>query len=274
MAEEGDSKAVARIVRLLAAGSAEVEAAAVSGSILLKSGSRTIIVEAAVLGRLASDGAIVRRGDKVQLSAAGMARAKRQGAQDDPFQSQHRELEEIAGAPEAPAATMAINAAELPLGLLMRHRTKDGRAFLTRREFGAGERLRADYTRGRIMPRMGANWEASVSSGRRGDGGLADLTDAALAARQRVDRALTAVGPELSGVLVDVCCFLKGLELVERERGWPVRSAKIVLKTALGVLSRHYSPQPSDRTARHALHWGAEGFRPSLAFDGAGATAS
>jgi hypothetical protein len=146
----------------------------------------------------------------------------------------------------------------------MRRRGPDGRPFLSAAEFGAGERLRADYTRGRIMPRLGANWEASVASGSRAQGGgLADLTDAALAARQRVDAAITAVGPELSGVLIDVCCFLKGLELVERERGWPVRSAKIILKTALGVLSRHYSP-PVSRSSRQTLHWGSEGYLPKM----------
>ena len=158
-----------------------------------------------------------------------------------------------------------VNWSESPLGQLMRRKGQDGRLFLTSAEFQAGERLRADYTRGQIMPRLGANWVASVSSGRR-DGGIADLTDAALAARQRVEHAIGAVGPELSGILIDVCCFLKGMETVEMERGWPVRSAKIVLKTALGVLSRHYNPD-SGRERRHGtmLHWGAADYRPSIA---------
>jgi hypothetical protein len=65
-------------------------------------------------------------------------------------------------------------------------------------------------------------------------------------------------------VLIDVCCYLKGLERVESERGWPVRSAKIVLKTALGSLSRHYDPRPSAASRPRLLHWGTEDYRPRI----------
>src|SRR5690606_2360380 len=108
--------------------------------------------------------------------------------------------------------------------------------------FRAGERLRADYTRGQLMQRLGVNWDAAGAAGRGGGSGIGDLTDAALAARLRVEKALAAVGPELSGVLVDICCFLKGMEQVEVERVWPARSAKVMLKSALGALARHYEP--------------------------------
>ncbi len=159
------------------------------------------------------------------------------------------------------ARKAAVNLDESPLASLMRRKGKDGSAYLSIDEFNAGERLRADFTRGLIMQRVSANWSAAVSSGRRGaQDSLANLTDAALAARQRLERALAAVGPELSGALIDICCYLKGLEQVEMERQWPVRSAKLMLKTALASLDRHYNPPAPARSAA-IRHWGGQGYR-------------
>lgn len=251
-----------RTVRFLLRGDVRTIAAAKPGKILLDGGERgQISVSPDTLSDLTSRGIIGRKGDFLTLRAEGHSHAKRQQAETG-FQEQHRDIR-IYGSESG--EIVAININESPLAQLFQRRSAAGRPFLTEAEFRAGERLRADYTRANIMPRLGANWVASVSTGRRGAaGGAAELTDAVLAARQRVEKAIAEVGPELAGVLIDVCCFLKGMETVETERRWPVRSAKLMLKTALGVLSRHYEPvaRPGSKTP---LHWGAAGFRPSIA---------
>ena len=96
------------------------------------------------------------------------------------------------------------------------------------------------------------------------------MTDAIVAARQRVDRALGAVGPDFAGILLDFCCFLKGIEEIERERSWPVRSAKLVLRLALSSLARHYGLSETARGTSangRTVHWGAENYRPEIKSD-------
>ncbi|MBN9244200.1 MAG: hypothetical protein J0I98_15530 [Mesorhizobium sp.] len=251
-----------RLLSFLVAGPASIRQAANGAKLLLEAGERgTIAVPGDLLAVLASRGVVVRTSHTVALSEQGLALARRLLSLQ--AENGRRDIGLVTfDEPDAPAAL--ANLSESPLAQLVRRKGKDGKPFLDMEEFRAGERLRADYTRGQIMPRLGANWVASVSSGRRGGaGGGADLTDAVLGARQRVDNAIAAVGPELSGVLIDVCCFLKGLELVESERGWPVRSAKVVLKAALATLARHYSPV-KERERPCVLHWGAADYRPSI----------
>ncbi|TAK50333.1 MAG: DNA replication protein [Xanthobacteraceae bacterium] len=178
------------------------------------------------------------------LSRERHARAAR-AAPDDPaavsgYRAQHMSLSRREVRLAGEAAQVAVNDSESPLGWLSRRKGRDGRALIDAAQFLAGERLRAEFTRAQMTPRMTSNWAAPTASGRAGAGRGIDVSEAIVAARQNVRQALTAVGPELSGLLVDVCCFLHGLEDVERARGWPPRSAKVVLQLALDRLARHY----------------------------------
>ena len=148
-------------------------------------------------------------------------------------------------------ASVTVDAAESPLAWLARRKARDGRALISAEQFLAGERLRADFTSAQLTPRITANWESSVAKDRR-SGRDMTFSDAAVAARQRVRNALDDVGPEFIGLLLDVCCFLKGLEDVERERRWPARSGKVVLQLGLDRLARHYGYGVEARGAAHA----------------------
>lgn len=255
-----------RLLTFLARGTAHGEPAGKAGTCLIQAGDRgTIAVPGEALEQATARGLVKDTAGEIAITLAGLAFMARAGSSEDRFQAQHRERDvrtvEVGGTHEL----VEVNLRESPLAVLAQRKSRDGRAFLSAFELQAGERLRADYSFGQIMPRMSANWEAAISAGRRGGGNTkADLSDNALAARQRVNDAIEAVGPELAGVLVDVCCFLKGLEQVETERCWPRRSAKLMLKTALGVLDRHYRPQKRCDGRRGVVHWGAADYRPRL----------
>lgn len=155
-------------------------------------------------------------------------------------------------------AEVTVDRAESPLAWLACRRGRDGRPLLAAHQFIAGERLRADFTVAQLMPRMTTDWSLAVD-GIAASGAETNATEAMIAARQRVHQALEAAGPEFAGLLFDVCCFLKGLEDVERERAWPHGSAKIVLRLALERLARHYGYAGEARgPARAALRrWSA-----------------
>ncbi len=162
-----------------------------------------------------------------------------------------------------------INPQESPLAWLAGRKDKDGRPMISREEFDAGERLRRDYHFALLAQKVTASWSAlpcNSASRRSAPGAGVDLADNVIAARERVNRALIAVGPELAGILIDVCCYLKGLESLEKSAGWPQRSAKIVLQIALQALARHYGlvgwPAARHDGPARVHHWGAPGYRP------------
>ena len=157
------------------------------------------------------------------------------------FRRRHLQAAEQQMTTEFGQATVTVDESESSLAWLARRRGRNGRALIEPHQFHAGERLRADFTCAHMMPRTTSNWVGAIASGRRRGGEVAaTFTDTMVAARQRVQHALDTAGPEFSGLLLDVCCFLKGLEDVERERNWPSRSAKVVLQLGLDRLARHY----------------------------------
>lgn len=212
---------------------------------------------------------IERSHEGFRISSAGVAWLRRRLSDGD-FQAQHQKRSakviEIDGAKQS----AIVNEADNPLAWLASRKDKKGAPLLAPYQLQAGERLHADYQFAGLTAKVTSSWNPAAA-GNKSDGGQNDaaaLQDHVLAARQRVVRALAAVGPELCGVLIDVCCHLKGLEEAEKTEGWPQRSGKVVLQIALTRLARHYGlitvEDTGARLKRKLMHWGAEDYRPKV----------
>ena len=132
--------------------------------------------------------------------------------------------------------TVTFNAAESPLGWLF------ARDLVTPRQFEAGERLRADWERAQLAPRVTMSWDAApVSRGGRGrSADQPDLSGAQIDAKRRFDAALEAAGPGLADILWRIVCAGAGLRHAETALGWPARAGKLVLTLALDRVADYY----------------------------------
>jgi hypothetical protein len=217
-----------------------------------------------------SQGLVDRCAEGYRLSGGGLSWLKRQLSAGQPFQAQHQAREAKIIEFEGSQRPAIVNNAESPLAWLASRKDKSGAPLLAKYQFEAGERLRADYHFAGLTAKVTASWDPAAGGSSRGGGGndAAALHDNVLAARQRVVRALAAVGPELAGVLVDVCCHLKGLEEAEKTEGWPQRSGKVILQIALVRLARHYGlvseSQLTSGLKRRLQHWGVDDYRPKI----------
>lgn len=251
-----------RLLKFLMKGVAAVESGE-GARLTLRHPEGSHSVPPALLDEAVSLGLITATASSARVAPPARAYLRRAAAErEEAFLEQHGEIALRVAKIDGARQSVRFNEAESPLAALSRLKDKGGSPFLPKEALAAGERLLGDFTRAQLQPRVTSSWQPRLSGRIKGErGGTADLADSAVAGRTAVNRAIEAMGPELSGVALDVCCFMKGLETVERERQWPVRSAKLMLRTALLALSRHYNPP-----RRHARvqHWGAQGYRPDL----------
>jgi len=206
------SSTAQRFVRAMLAGAemrrdeTGIEAA---GVVLTEEAYRTLVAD----GVLADDG-------RPRPEARGWV--KRQMLDDDAFAAQHR-TETVTN------EGLRLNLEESPLARLAAGETP----FLARHQVEAGERVRKLCERAQLQPRLTMSYSAAHTAGGKGMSQAAEITDMAAEARRQLS-ALHAVLPaDCAGVVLDVCGLLKGLQQVESERGWPRRSAKLVLRIGL-----------------------------------------
>lgn len=134
-----------------------------------------------------------------------------------------------------PARSVTVNLVESPLGRVL------ARGHVSRRQFDAGERLRADWERGQWSARVTMAWDsAPVARGRGGQSNGRDLSAVQIDARGRFEAAIAAAGPGLADILWRIVCAGDGMRQAETALGWPARAGKLVLTIALDRVADYY----------------------------------
>jgi hypothetical protein len=134
-----------------------------------------------------------------------------------------------------PVRSVTVNMTESPLGWLL------ARGLLTERQYDAGERLRSDWERAQLSPRVTMSWDAApVARGRGGSAPAPDLSGAQIDAKRRFDDAIAHAGPGLADILWRVVCAGEGMREAETALGWPTRAGKLVLTFALDRVANYY----------------------------------
>jgi len=134
-----------------------------------------------------------------------------------------------------PARSVTVNLTESPLGWLF------ARGLVSRRQYDAGERLRDDWERAQLPPRVTMAWDAApVARGRGGSANAPDLNGAQIDAKRRFGDAIESAGPGLADILWRVVCAGEGMRDAETALGWPARAGKLVLMLALDRVADYY----------------------------------
>lgn len=217
---------------------------------------RTTLSEADVLELLAQ-GVLESEGGACRATRDARSWVRRQLAEEDAFAAQHRDT--VRG-----AEGVAVNLGESPLARLAVAARGEAAPFLERHQVEAGERVRKLAQRARLQPRVTMNYSGAHTAARGASRGRADIGDLAADARQALNEIHRVLPRDCAGVVLDVCGLLKGLQTVESERGWPRRSAKLVLRIGLEQLAQHYglAPVAVGAETRRRRAWMGEGARP------------
>jgi hypothetical protein len=252
--ETTGARAMARLLRLIGPEGRDCARNGEGSVTLVGTGAGAGAIDRALLARALSAGLVGLAGKRLVWTAATPSFLRRQLLEgEDAYADQHRTIEPASIRTGERQEAVRVNIAASVMGPLARLKNKDGSPWFPRDAVLAAQRFAADFHHAGLTPRVTMLWEIRPSGKTKGEAGQSqELADGVVAARLRVSRACASMGPELSGVVLDACCFEKGLELIERERRWPARSAKVMLRAGLMALHRHYHPpQPAAKSRPH-----------------------
>lgn len=207
---------------------------------------------------LVRNGVLKMDGEQVCCTAESKGWLRRQlSAGEDEFRAQHQHR-------KTDNEGRVRNLNESPLARLAQ-KGKSAPPYLQSHHVDAGERMRHLVERAHLRPRVTMSYSAERTRSASGPIGARDISVSAMDARSQIDHLLMALPRDCAAVVLDVCGFEKGLQLVESERGWPRRSAKLVLRIGLEQLAHHFglSQIATGQASRRPNYWASDGAHPT-----------
>jgi hypothetical protein len=238
-----------RFVRGLVAGAVGIRA----GDVYAQPDGRRL--SAGAVRDLVARGAVEGNELDCRSNAESLGWLRRAMLGEQAFGDQHRVLARAADGHD-------LNLAESPLARLAAG-TGGEPPFLERHHVEAGERVRRLAERAQLQPRLTMAYTASRTAGT-GPQAASDISDLAADARKSLGEIHRVLPRDCAGVVLDVCGLLKGLQDVERDRRWPRRSAKLVLRIGLEQLAQYYGlgAVAVGKATGRSRTWIGEGGRP------------
>ena len=246
-----NTRAIRFVRALLPTGEAARDA---SGAFRLGTGDGFATLAGPDVRDLVASGVLVATPDGCRASPEALPWLRRQLVDIDPHAAQQRR--------QAPGG-VTLNLAESPLARLAVPGPGETAPFLMPHQVEAGERVRRLAARAQLQPRLTMSYNPAHTA-TAGGGSAHELSDMAADARRQLSEIARVLPRDCADVVLDVCGLLKGLQLVESERRWPRRSAKLVLRIGLEQLAGHFglAAVAVGRPGRQR-HWMA-GERPDL----------
>ncbi len=166
---------------------------------------------------------------------------------DTTFDSELDRLESILREDRSMAEREGTPAPEAVLRLLS---GRDAEPFLAPHQVEAARMIVRLFERSRLRQRVTMSYDPARVGGAGARPQQAELAHSAAEARKRLNAIATVLPPDCWSIVENVCGYDKGLQQVETERGWPRRSAKLVLRigleqasAVLGLISEGKGPR-------------------------------
>lgn len=213
-------------------------------------------MSAKLVNELVSNGIVSLANSKCKATPLARNWVKRKMLGDQGFADQHREI-------FVQSDGTRKNLAKGPLGTLSVGK-KGAPPFMQRHHVEAAKKIEKLVELAQMRQRTTMSYDPTrVGATSGSDFAGPELGERAIDARNTLNVCLGKLPADCAGVVLDVCGLQKGLQLVEQERKWPRRSAKMILRVGLDQVAAHFglTATVSGSQSNKPQQWMQHGFR-------------